>query len=1392
MLATKRNDPPPRRPALLLALTAAVAASALAAAVPAAAEPSIAGLVRDEAGQPVAGARVKLFAPIAPWRQMAAELAGEPPEPVAATRTGDDGRYELAAPAGLWRLVVEAPGYRPERSEVAHFAVQEDAGDAAAGGHAVEQAPVELDADAGLALTVTDAAGRPLAGARAATAWGQRAYGGGAAAAAWREVAGADGRVRLPRLPQGRYEVAAAAPGWAVGVLEVDAGSDSAILRLEPGVAWTIEVRDRLRRPVPGAVIATEGGLPLAATGEDGRAEVRLPAAGEARLRVAADAGHAELVVKPPRERAPDEPPDTSSPLVVSLAPAGTLAGRVLAEPGRQPIAGARVWVGWRPDLATTTDARGAFVLPLDPAATPDGDRLIVAAAAAHQRRWERFERHVEEALLLLTPQAAIAGRVVDSAGEPVAGARLQAASQIGWTPSHFPAIGRAVSGADGRFHLPGLDPGATHRLRVDHPLHAPAELDVAAPAAGVTRSGVEVVLDPGTRAFGVVFGADGAPLAGATAELRPMRGSEPIFRPRPLLRDESRAPAATSDGEGRFAIEHVVPGRYDLWVAAAGHAPLRVPGVEVPAPPEAGDLGSVSLQPGAEVAGRVRDADGAAIAGAEVRGVYRDAFSWGGEDEPPTTKTGADGRFVLADLAPGQRLDLLVGAEGFVEETVVGVVAPPERPVEVELTRAATLAGRVVDGFGVGVPGARVHAEAEGSEGRGRLRPPRSRMAAVEEDGSFVLEGVPTGAVRVIAGAEDFQDPEPLRLELAAGERREGIRIELARGGALAGRVTGPDGQPIADATVQAAPGQRAMPGHQARTDAEGRYRIGGLPPGLVQVRAEHPDFVGPAREATIGAGETRLDLELRRGLEISGRVVDEAGAPVAGAEVMLTSDTWSGYRPPTRTGDDGAFRLRGVEPGTWRLMVTKDDLAQLEPDTRYEVADAPLVGIEVRMTAGAAIAGTVRGLDLADVARLRLFAMSEERKGMPRTGVVDFEGGYRIEGVGPGRWRVVAMLGEGEGMASGEAELAPGQPEARLDLDFAGDVTLTGRVTVGGEALAGAQIGVVGQEAPAYGSGRTGGDGRFEIGRLAPGLYELTVFAMDLGLVHRERVELAGDREVAIEIDTAEVSGRVVDADSGAPVAGAEVRLVPEDLGGLAHASPVRSEADGSFRVRRVPAGEHRLQVLKEGYGTVSRPLTVPPAVGVAGLEVEIAAAAGLVLEVATGTGFPPSQVSVAVLDEASAHPQPERLAIAATAGGQYTTGEGGRVRLADVPPGRWRVLVSAPGMAVTAVDAVAPGPPVPVPLAPEAIVDVVAGSGAGGAAAGLVRLLAADGRPLLVPGYGIGVQAGWPLSLGRVRLANVPAGAWTLEITGPDERVTTRPVTAVAGQIVEVVVE
>src|SRR6266850_1331117 len=73
--------------------------------------------------------------------------------------------------------------------------------------------------------------------------------------------------------------------------------------------------------------------------------------------------------------------------------------------------------------------------------------------------------------------------------------------------------------------------------------------------------------------------------------------------------------------------------------------------------------------------------------------------------------------------------------------------------------------------------------------------------------------------------------------------------------------------------------------------TDANGVYRLTGLPAGSYWVKAMTPAFVEVSRQVTIGDGETAdgIDFELVKGGVITGKITDGDGYPLIEERVYL-----------------------------------------------------------------------------------------------------------------------------------------------------------------------------------------------------------------------------------------------------------------------------------------------------------------------------------------------------------------------------------------------------------------------------------------------------------------------------------------------------------------------
>lgn len=133
--------------------------------------------------------------------------------------------------------------------------------------------------------------------------------------------------------------------------------------------------------------------------------------------------------------------------------------------------------------------------------------------------------------------------------------------------------------------------------------------------------------------------------------------------------------------------------------------------------------------------------------------------------------------------------------------------------------------------------------------------------------------------------------------------------------------------------------------------TDAGGYYEFVELPAGRYTVRADKAGFVSMAygerqpqsggRLLTVRDGQqlTRVDVSLRRGGAIAGRVLDEFGEPVSDATVAVHRQARgvADLRPAARTDrtdDMGEFRIYGLAEGNYFVSASAAaPLPSIEP---------------------------------------------------------------------------------------------------------------------------------------------------------------------------------------------------------------------------------------------------------------------------------------------------------------------------------------------------------------------------------------------------------------------------------------------------------------------------
>jgi hypothetical protein len=186
--------------------------------------------------------------------------------------------------------------------------------------------------------------------------------------------------------------------------------------------------------------------------------------------------------------------------LRLRLDPGVQLSGRVTAVRGRQSVAGALVTLRFGSTRKSTlTDGDGMYRFSGVPetrvelsASHPD---FAEASLSADVKRTGRLDRPFEVDALDLSEPGEVEGRVIDTNGQPVEGARVT----LGLAPSFLPAgtlpSGVALSDPSGEFVLRGLKPGQ-HRLGALSPGVGRGHVDGVEVSAGRATRGITITLD--------------------------------------------------------------------------------------------------------------------------------------------------------------------------------------------------------------------------------------------------------------------------------------------------------------------------------------------------------------------------------------------------------------------------------------------------------------------------------------------------------------------------------------------------------------------------------------------------------------------------------------------------------------------------------------------------------------------------------------------------------------------------------------------------------------------------------------------------------------------------------------------------------------------------------
>jgi protocatechuate 3,4-dioxygenase beta subunit len=269
---------------------------------------------------------------------------------------------------------------------------------------------------------------------------------------------------------------------------------------------------------------------------------------------------------------------------------------------------------------------------------------------------------------------------------------------------------------------------------------------------------------------------------------------------------------------------------------------------------------------------------------------------------------------------------------------------------------------------------------------------------------GNYTLVGQKPAWVPAIYGARSATDSQGVPIAVANGQRVDGLRLPMVRGGVISGTIRLPGGQPASELMMQVmrvrqVDGRRELSAAAApaQTNDRGEFRAFGLAPGdyVVQARSTsfNPFAGSPLRQVT--NAEVRWgDQRLQQAQDSAQAAAADAAAPPEGPTVTYSAV----YFPGTSFASDATVVT--IRAGEERANV--DFALRLDPTVKVT---GSVIGPDGSPVSGAVVQLESEDSESGDMMGLMMRTMGGAGRATTRP-----DGSFTMSGVTSGRYTLTA----------------------------------------------------------------------------------------------------------------------------------------------------------------------------------------------------------------------------------------------------------------------------------------------------------------------------------------------------------------------------------------------